>query len=195
MGESRKYISHKGGTGKEPVLKEIENNNIGLRIKKIRKEAGLRQRELAALLGTTQSAIHKYERGIIPEPRRLLKLARIGNTTIEWILTGTHWENGSLEKERLTPDILSMARALRNLNDEKRKIYRDAIGILEEAIRAIENKLKQKVEEADPGKVADAIRDLPRDVLDLLSASAEIHRSIEKKILSQEKSRLSKLKP
>ncbi|MEW5807618.1 MAG: helix-turn-helix transcriptional regulator [Acidobacteriota bacterium] len=173
---------------------EIDNNSIGLRIRRIRKEAKLRQRELAALLGTTQSAIHKYEHGIIPEPRRLLKLADIGHTSIEWILTGTHWENGSTGKERLTPDILALAKAFNNLDDEKRKVYRDAIDILEEAVRAIENKLKQKLEDADALKIAEVIKTLPKDLLEVLSVSSEIHRAIEKKIFSKQKSKLSKIR-
>ena len=48
------------------------------RVRQIRLAAGLRQWELAGMLGTTQSAVHKYEHGVVPEPRRLIELARIG---------------------------------------------------------------------------------------------------------------------
>ena len=68
-------------------MDEIDKQSMGLRIKQIRLQAGMRQWELARLLGTTQSAVHKYEHGVVPEPRRLLELARVGNTSIEWLLT------------------------------------------------------------------------------------------------------------
>ena len=177
------------------TVKYSSNNGIGSRIRKIRKEAGLRQRELAVLLGTSQSAIFKHERGAIPEPKRLLKLAKIGNTTIEWILTGKHWDNGSTEKDRLDPEILSIAKALTYLDDEKRKIYRDAIEILEETMAALEKKLNEKIEEANPARIAEAIKELPKDVLDVLSASSAIHKAIRKKIFSAQKSYLAKIKP
>jgi len=53
-------------------MDEIDKRAMGLRIKQIRLQAGMRQWELARLLGTTQSAVHKYEHGVVPEPRRLL---------------------------------------------------------------------------------------------------------------------------
>src|SRR5213594_1040015 len=80
-------------------MEPLDKIGMGNRIKQIRKRAGLRQWQLAARLGTTQSAVHKYEHGVIPEPRRLVELSRLGTTTIEWILTGQHWENGSSEQE------------------------------------------------------------------------------------------------
>src|SRR5512137_3188045 len=94
------------GSPYSPGMREIDRPSVGRRIREIRRESGLRQWELARLLGTTQSAIHKYEHGIVPEPRRLMELARVGRTSIEWILTGRHWENGSEERERPTPDLL-----------------------------------------------------------------------------------------
>ncbi len=174
-------------------MKVKSNNKIGVRIKKIRVDAGLRQRELAVLLGTTQSAVYKHEHGAIPGPDRLLKLAKLGNTTIEWILTGRHWENGSSEKDRLDADILSLAKAFRKIDDEKRKIYREAIDILEETMTALEKKLNQNTDEIEQTKIAEAIRELPKDVLDVLSASSEIHRAIRKHILSRQKTQLSKI--
>src|SRR5262249_16746037 len=72
----------------------IDKKEIGARIKRLRKEAGLRQWQPAEMIGATQPAIHMYERGVLPEPKRLLELARIGHTTVEWILTGRQWERG-----------------------------------------------------------------------------------------------------
>lgn len=176
-------------------LMKKNQESISGRIKKIRKEADLRQWELASILGTTQSAIHKYEHGVIPEPRRLLKLAKIGNTTMEWILTGRHWENGFTEKERIQPEILHLARAFRTINSEKRKTYMEAIDLLEESLKVLEKKLNGNIVDRDPLDIAHALQGFSPDVLEILSASSNIQKAIQKKIVSTQKSRLTKLKP
>jgi transcriptional regulator with XRE-family HTH domain len=119
-------------------MRELDKQAMGKRIRQIRLGQGLRQWELARSLGTTQSAVHKYEHGVIPEPRRLIELARIGNTTIEWVLTGQHWENGSSEQARLADEELEMACRLRELSQEGRKSLDDALRICREAMHAIQ---------------------------------------------------------
>ena len=57
-------------------MQDLDKASMGNRIRQIRTQAGLRQWELAKFLGTTQSAVHKYEHGVVPEPRRLVELAR-----------------------------------------------------------------------------------------------------------------------
>lgn len=120
-------------------MQDLDKAALGSRIRKIRNQAELRQWELARLLGTTQSAVHKYEHGVVPEPRRLVELARIGNTSIEWILTGHHWESGSEDQARLTPDLLEMAAALRGLADGEKRAVDDALRIVREAVRVLES--------------------------------------------------------
>ncbi len=92
---------------------------------------------MAQLLDATQPAVHKYENGIMPEMKRLLKLARIGNTSIEWILTGRHWENGSNEMDRLDPEIYELAYELRSFTAEDRKILADALDLVKGAASAL----------------------------------------------------------
>jgi transcriptional regulator with XRE-family HTH domain len=120
-------------------MRELDKKAMGKRIRQIRLGEGLRQWELARSLGTTQSAVHKYEHGVIPEPRRLIELARIGNTTIEWVLTGQHWENGSSEQPRLEDDVLEMACRLRELSLEGKKSLDDALRICREAVNAVQS--------------------------------------------------------
>src|SRR2546425_12113842 len=96
-------------------METLDKIGMGERIKQIRKKAGLRQWQLAGVLGTTQSAVHKYEHGVIPEPRRLIELSRIGNTTVEWILTGHHWENGSDRQDRPPAQVFRLAERLQAL--------------------------------------------------------------------------------
>jgi transcriptional regulator with XRE-family HTH domain len=119
-------------------MEEIDKQSMGLRIKQIRVQAGMRQWELARLLGTTQSAVHKYEHGVVPEPRRLLELARVGKTSVEWLLTGRHWDSGSEERERLSPDVLRTAALLREIGADQRQSVDEALRIVREAVAELE---------------------------------------------------------
>src|SRR4029450_7119391 len=125
------------GTEGESPMESLNKMDMGKRIKEIRKKARLRQWQLAEILGTTQSAVHKYEHGVIPEPRRLVKLARLGHTTLEWILTGQHWENGSEGQERMQPDTYKLAERLQSLGPEQRRTLDDALRIVTEALEVM----------------------------------------------------------
>lgn len=158
-------------------MKEIDKAALGRRIKLIRKEVGLRQWELARMVGTTQSAVHKYERGVIPEPRRLMELARIGSTSIEWILTGRHWEDGSEERERLTPDLLRIARLLRGIDDRERSSVEEALRILRGAVSALGSAGTARPMADLVGAVAD-LQQYSAETLTLVEAAALIQRAV-----------------
>ncbi len=64
------------------------NKQVSGRIREIMTQARLNQQALADLLGISQPAVSQYLQGRIPPPEALLSIARLGNTTIEWILTG-----------------------------------------------------------------------------------------------------------
>jgi len=68
----------------------INKKNAGRRIKKIRViDLDLNQKRFAKKLGVTQPMVSKYEKGeIIPPAQILLKIAKLGKTTIEGILEG-----------------------------------------------------------------------------------------------------------
>lgn len=157
-------------------MQDLDKAALGARIRAIRNRAGLRQWELARLLGTTQSAVHKYEHGVVPEPRRLVELSRIGNTSIEWILTGKHWENGSEEQSRLTPDLLETASALRGLAESERSSVDDALRIVREAVHALDSSSPDGVE--DPLAWATALRNQAPDTLRVLEAACRIQRAV-----------------
>jgi len=118
-------------------MREIDKAAMGRRVRQIRVREGMRQWELARVLGTTQSAVHKYEHGVVPEPRRLLELARIGRTTVEWILTGSHWDGGSDEQERLDPALLRTALLLGTIPPAERAAVDEALAIVRAADAAI----------------------------------------------------------
>jgi len=62
--------------------------NITERIDYIRRQNNLNQEQLAAQLHISQPAVSKYLKNRVPPADILLKLADLGSTTIEWILTG-----------------------------------------------------------------------------------------------------------
>ncbi len=68
----------------------INKKNAGRRIKKIRViDLDLNQKQFATKLGITQPMVSKYEKGeIIPPAAILLKIAKLGKTTVEKILEG-----------------------------------------------------------------------------------------------------------
>ncbi len=117
-------------------LQPLDKHAIGARIRQIRLRCGLRQRELALRLGTSQSAVHKYEHGVIPEARRLLALASLGQTTVEWILTGRHAEHGATEQERPDAELLVLAQRLRSFRQVGAARVREALSLLEAAAAA-----------------------------------------------------------
>src|SRR6058998_3001399 len=124
------------GVRKGLSMETLNKVEMGKRIKEVRKRAGLRQWQLAEVLGTTQSAVHKYEHGVIPEPRRLVELSRLGNTTIEWILTGRHWQNGSEEQERPPVDVFHLAERLQHFGPQQRSALAEAWGFMMKAAKA-----------------------------------------------------------
>lgn len=71
------------------VNKKITNAlflDVGRRIKQIRGK--LRQSEFAEIIGVQQGTISVYEKGRIPEPLILQRIAEYGKTTVEWLLKG-----------------------------------------------------------------------------------------------------------
>jgi len=68
----------------------INKKNAGRRIKKIRViDLDLNQKRFAKKLGITQPMVSKYEKGeTIPPAEILLKIAKLGKTTVEKLLEG-----------------------------------------------------------------------------------------------------------
>jgi len=69
----------------------IEISNIRIiteRVDFIRRQNDLNQEQLAAKLKISQPAVSKYLKDRLPPADILLKIARLGSTTVEWILTG-----------------------------------------------------------------------------------------------------------
>jgi len=170
-------------------MDNLNKAEMGHRIKEIRKKAGLRQWQLASMLGTTQSAVHKYEHGVIPEPRRLVKLARLGNTTIEWILTGQHWENGSPQQERLPTETYQLAERLLALGPDRRRTLDDALRIITDAVDV----LHPATDDARIPELADLAAQLclvPEKQKGIFAAALKIHHAILDSVLDLQMERL-----
>ena len=58
------------------------------RIRDLMTRLELTQTALAGLLGVTQPAVSQYLRGRMPPAAVLIRLAHLGDTTVEWLLTG-----------------------------------------------------------------------------------------------------------
>ena len=71
--------------------------NIGERITALRKEKNISQAELAKRLNVSRQAVSKWEQGTSsPDTERLIQLAEILGTEVEYLATGTHPEPGSV---------------------------------------------------------------------------------------------------
>lgn len=168
----------------------INKKEIGERIKRLRKDAGLRQWQLAEMVGATQPAIHMYERGVLPEPKRLLELARIGNTSVEWILTGRHWEDGSSEMPRASAEVFNTAFQLTEYGEEDREALDSALEVINSAVDAVKKGSKTDITQMSVEEVARRLKDMAGGSLQALNASLDIHESIQKKALEQATQRL-----
>jgi len=175
---------------KRTPVDDNEKREIGARIKRLRKEAGLRQWQLAELIGATQPAIHMYERGVLPEPKRLLELARIGNTTVEWILTGRHWENGSPDMPRVPREIYDLAFRFREYSEEDREALGSALEVINGAVEATQKAEKEDFDKLNVEEIAQRIKDFSRETRGALSAALEIHYAVYKALLDQGVDRL-----
>lgn len=175
----------------ESMLKELDKEAMGRRIRQIRLAAGLRQWELARLLGTTQSAVHKYEHGVVPEPRRLVELARVGGTSIEWVLTGRHWENGSEEQERPTPELLETACIFRQISEDGRETLDEALRIIREAVEVLEAG-SDTGPAPEPDAVFVSLRDHAGETLRLLESAWKIQRAVLRRVSRDAEERLER---
>jgi hypothetical protein len=122
--------------------------------------------------------VHKYENGILPEVRRLLELARIGDTSIEWILTGRHWENGSPLMERLKPEVYELAYQFAAFTAEERKILGDALEIINAAVAGLRNATLQEPREMSDLELARALKAFEKSGREAVLAALAVYDAV-----------------
>jgi len=75
---------------------------FGQRVKHLRKKQKWTQKELANKFGVRFSILNKYESGLhIPPAEKLVRLAEIFDTTVDYLLTGDRTEARPLHNIRL----------------------------------------------------------------------------------------------
>ncbi len=68
-------------------MEEISPEKVGERIRAVR--GGQTQVQFAQALGVKkQNYISRYERGRIPSPALLVRIAEMGRVSVDWLLTG-----------------------------------------------------------------------------------------------------------
>ena len=71
--------------------------SLGERITELRTAAGISQNQLAKAMEVSRQAVSKWEQGTSsPDTERLIQLAEILGTEVEYLATGTHPEPGSV---------------------------------------------------------------------------------------------------
>lgn len=98
--------------------------NIGVRISNLMKKSGYTQKELAAMVGVTESAMSRYLKGDRePKIEVIANLATALNTTSDYLISGKEADSDFAKIYRL------VARSTAKLNDEeKMKLMRVLLG-------------------------------------------------------------------
>jgi transcriptional regulator with XRE-family HTH domain len=88
---------------------------LGLRIKQLRKQHKWTQKELAVKIDVRFPQLNKYECGLhAPPVEKLVKIAEVFDTTVDFLLTGNRSEQRPLHNLRL----LERFRAMEDFNAE-----------------------------------------------------------------------------
>jgi len=94
-------------------MEKVSPQKVGERIRAVR--GNRTQTEFAKALGVKkQNYISRYERGRIPSPDLLVRIAEMGRVSIDWLLTGKKGAG------RATPPQVAQ-RGTRSLRQAKRK--------------------------------------------------------------------------
>jgi transcriptional regulator with XRE-family HTH domain len=82
---------------------------LGARLKALRKDKRLSQKELAAPLGVRYQLLNKYESGLnTPPAEMLVKLADALGTSVDYLLTGNPLDEAKLGSSRLYRRFLAL---------------------------------------------------------------------------------------
>lgn len=79
---------------------------------------GLSQRQVASKLGISQSSISSWRQGFTPNGETCVKLAKLLDTTVEYLVTG---EDSSNAKAQMPDDIRQIVVKLSELTPEERE--------------------------------------------------------------------------
>ena len=117
---------------------------FGAQIAALRKGKGMTQNELGNLLGISFQAVSKWERGeTLPDTAILVDLARVLDTTVDYILTAGERKIGS----RGTITVAQMVRGLNGLKEMGEALGRHN-PLYRHAVEGINEKMNTNIEDA-----------------------------------------------
>ena len=105
---------------------------------------------------------------------------------MEWVLTGSHWENGSEDQERPTPDLLNIACMFREISEEGRERVDEALRIIQQAVAVL-----REQDEGKRGKEA-AIEDHAGETMRLLETAWRVQRAVLRQVARDAEKRLER---
>mgnify|MGYP004526898779 CR=1 FL=1 len=101
--------------------------SIGERIKRLRKNIGITQEELAEKIGLEGAAVSKYETNRVPLTQEsLLRLSAIFNVSTDYILTGKNAINEPIEIAASMKDGLDLS----DMGENDKKVIMDLYTLL-----------------------------------------------------------------
>lgn len=88
---------------------ELSNTAFGLRLKKLRKEAGITRNDMAELLGMETNSLGLIERGINGMSKKnILLLNQVYNFDLNFLLTGKYVTNENVDNNELRQKWISI---------------------------------------------------------------------------------------
>jgi transcriptional regulator with XRE-family HTH domain len=118
---------------------KLDRLTIGARLRNERQRLGFTQEEVARRVGLkSKSAIKNYEKGQIPGPQILSRLATLFGRSIDWLLSGG-------ESESPVPMVVEPEELYSGLGRTDRKILREVHDLLRQADQTVKGHLRRQV--------------------------------------------------
>ena len=116
------------------------------RLKKLRKEAGLTQVDVAEKLGISQPAYASWERGVKkPTQENLVKIAQVLNVSVDYLVGNSEEKSDELDNIELLFRMNS-----KGLTDEEKKVFqKELIEFMEERKKAFEYREKSEINRSE----------------------------------------------
>ncbi|BFI43924.1 transcriptional regulator [Yersinia pseudotuberculosis] len=128
----------------EMVQTEEQRRAFGLRLKELRKQQHKTQKEVATRIGLQLSQYNKYESGMhIPPADKLITLAELLVTSIDYLLLGSSNETSSIRNTRL----LERFKALSQCQPEEQETV---IKLIDAVI--VKHRVESALQPVDPEK-------------------------------------------
>lgn len=118
----------------------FDQGAIGERIAKAREEAGLRQEDLAELVGVATRTIQNYEAGSTTAYRKINRISEVTGRSVEWILHGEKQEQPDLAGQGLAL-VLDRLEALEGKLEEQALETVRSVDALRVGIERLEHRL------------------------------------------------------